>query len=51
LKDKDNSESQEKGENVREHDISNEETGDDKDAGDDKESSDKFELPIDIPFP
>ena len=51
LKDKDNSENQEKGENVREQDISNEEKGDDKGAGDDKESSDKFELPIDIPFP
>jgi hypothetical protein len=51
LKDKDNSENQEKGENVREQDISNEETGDDKDTGNDKESSDKFELPIDIPFP
>jgi hypothetical protein len=51
LKNKENSDNQEKEVDVKDEDISDEEQGSDKDTGDEKKSSDKFELPIDIPFP
>jgi hypothetical protein len=53
LRSEDNSENNEDGKDVKDQDISNEEGADEdtENESDEKKSSDKFELPIDIPFP
>lgn len=53
LRSHDNSENEDEGKDVKDQDISNEEGADEDtdNESDEKKSSDKFELPIDIPFP
>lgn len=53
LRSQDNSENEDEGKDVKDQDISNEEGADEDtdNESDEKKSSDKFELPIDIPFP